>query len=213
MPAVVRLTSVDLVIGGKHLLRGIDWNVDQGDHWVVLGPNGAGKTTLLRLVAGYAHPTRGRVEVLGGTLGRTDVRRLRTHVGYLSPHLGDMFAAQISALDVVTGARSASTYSARHHDPPLADVVKAEALLERLGCGALVDRELGTLSAGERKRVLIARSLLVDPAILVLDEPGAALDLGGRELLVETLSELATAPGGPVLILVSHHVEMSHCVA
>jgi iron complex transport system ATP-binding protein len=200
------LERVRVEADGRALLDGIDWTVREGERWVVLGPNGSGKTTLVRVASLYLHPTSGEVTVLGEVLGRTDVRALRPRIGLVSPALADLLRGGLSALDVVVTARHGALET-WWHDYDDADRAKARGLLDRLGVGALADRTFGTLSSGERQRVLIARVLMTDPGVVLLDEPTTGLDLPGREALVGALAALAADPATPPLVLVTHHVE------
>ena len=204
-PALV-LCDVRLVRDGRRLLDAIDWTVEPGQRWVVLGPNGSGKTTLLRIASLYLHPSSGEVRVDGEVLGRTDVRQLRRRIGLASPAFGDLLRPALTATEVVMTARDAalepwwSTYDDR-------DRARALALLELFGVAYGADRALATLSSGERQRVLLARAFAGDPAIVLLDEPTAGLDLGAREDLVDRLGRAALDPGSPPSVLVTHHVE------
>jgi iron complex transport system ATP-binding protein len=188
------------------ILDGIDWEVGPGERWAVLGPNGSGKTSLLRLAAGWLHPSSGSVDVLGHRLGRTDVRELRTRIGYASAALEALLSPDVTASDIVLSGIHAAlepwwhTYSGQER-------ARARELLEQMGCGHLANRPFSTLSDGERKRVQLARTLVTDPYLLLLDEPAAALDLGGREALVDRLGRLAADPAAPPTVLVTHHVE------
>jgi iron complex transport system ATP-binding protein len=191
---------------GRALLDEVDWVVAPDERWAVLGPNGSGKTTLLRVASLYLHPSRGTVAVDGEELGRTDVRRLRTRIGLASPAVGDLLRRELTAREVVMTARHAALEPWWHtYD----DVDRAHAadLLERFGVGWLADRTVGTLSSGERQRVLLARAFSGQPALVLLDEPTAGLDLGGREDLVRRLGAIGRDPGGPPTVLVTHHVE------
>jgi iron complex transport system ATP-binding protein len=207
---VLRLEAVRVVAAGDGepvvLLDGLDWTVRPGERWVVLGPNGAGKTTLLRVASLHLHPTAGRVEVLGHELGRVDVRWLRRRIGLVSPALADMLRPDVPALDVVMSAREAALETWWHTYGP-EDRARACELLARTGTAHLADRRFGALSSGERQRVLLARSLWGDPGLVLLDEPTAGLDLGGREELIARLAALARDPGTPPTVLVTHHVE------
>ena len=203
----LRLTSVDLSIDGNPVLVGITWEVTGTEHWVLLGRNGAGKTSLLRIAAGYAHPTRGEAEVLGERLGRVDVRTLRTRIGFVSANIERRFHPDVTARDAVVTARHGAVVPARFFDIADDDWTRAESLLDLLGCASLTGRSIGTLSVGERQRVMIARSLMPEPELLILDEPAAGLDVGGREQVIDRIATLAALPGGPPIILVSHHVE------
>jgi iron complex transport system ATP-binding protein len=180
--------------------------VAEGERWAVLGPNGSGKTTMLQLASGYLHPTRGTVEILGQRLGRVDVRRLRRRIGMVSAAVAKMLVPTVTARDIVMSARYADLEPWWHQYCP-EDRARAERLLADAGFGAVADRPFGVLSEGERQQVLLARTLMADPELLLLDEPAAGLDVGGRERLVARLGRLAADPGSPPLVLVTHHVE------
>ncbi len=213
---VLRLEGASVRRGDTVLLGQVDWRVESGQNWVVLGPNGSGKSTLLRLAALRLHPSEGSVSVLGETLGRTDTRVLRRRIGYAASALADSLRPGIDAADVVMTARFGAL-EPWWHDYDDADRQRARELLTQVGCGDRADHAFGTLSSGERQRVLLARTLMTDPGILLLDEPTAALDLGGREDLVGTLAGLAAEPDTPPMALVTHHVEeippgFTHCL-
>ncbi len=191
---------------GVVILDGVSLRVDAGERWVILGPNGCGKTSLVRVMAMYDHPTLGTVEVLGERLGRTDVRVLRQRIGYMSAAFGDQLRRDLVAHDVVRTARHAALEPWWHRYEPHDDE-RADACLSELGVAHLRDRRFGTLSSGEQQRVLLARTLMNDPAVILLDEPSARLDLGGREQLVTTLAGLAADPTAPPFVMVTHHVD------
>ncbi|MHB9148506.1 MAG: ABC transporter ATP-binding protein [Thermoleophilia bacterium] len=204
--SVISLSNVSLWRDGVPLLSEIDWQVSKGQHWAVLGPNGSGKTTLLRVVAGYVQPSRGTVRVLGSVFGRTDLRELRRRIGWVSPALAERLHADDTALEVVIGGMFA-VVGLFHERPTDDDRAKATDLLDVLGCDGLAGRRFGVLSQGERQRVLLGRALMCDPSLLVLDEPAAGLDVGAREDLLESLAVLISAPDGPTVLLVTHHLE------
>jgi len=204
--SVVRMSDVTVRRGRALLLDRITWAIDSGQHWVVVGPNGAGKTTLVHLAAGIGHPTSGSVELLGEPLGLTDLSELRLRIGVATAWQAHAVPPAERVLDVVMTASWAVSGRWRERYAP-GDESRAMGLLQHMGAGHLVDRTFGTLSEGEAKRVQIARALMVDPELLVLDEPAAGLDLGAREDLVGRIGALARDARGPAIILVTHHVE------
>ncbi len=203
---VVELAEVSVVRGGNRLLNQVSWQVKEDERWVVLGPNGAGKTTLLQILSASLYPTEGVVGLLGEVVGTVDVFELRPRIGLTSAVLADRIPPAEKVSDVVVSASYAVIGRWREAYDDL-DHARAAALLAEMGVAPLAQRTFGTLSEGERKRVQIARSLMTDPELLLLDEPAAGLDLGGREDLVSTLSVLANDAAAPATVLVSHHVE------
>jgi iron complex transport system ATP-binding protein len=203
---VIRMAGVGVRRKGNDLLAGLDWSVELDERWAVLGPNGAGKTTLLRLAAAEMHPTTGTVDLLGERLGRVDVFDLRPRIGLASANLAGRVPPDETAHDVVrsAGYGVVGTWRERYDAQ---DDHRAAGLLDMMGVVGLSGRTYATLSTGERQRVLLARALMTDPELLLLDEPAAGLDLGAREDLVELLSELADDPEGPATVMVTHHVE------
>ncbi|HET6627582.1 MAG TPA: ABC transporter ATP-binding protein [Nocardioidaceae bacterium] len=206
MDAVLELADVTVRRGEATLIDGIDWTVEEDERWVILGPNGAGKTTLLQVASAQIHPSSGVAGILGEVLGTVDVFDLRPRIGLTSAALADKIPRDERVHDVVVSASYSVIGRWRERYDEL-DHTRAKELLTEVGADHLADRTFGTLSEGERKRVQIARALMTDPELLLLDEPAAGLDLGGREDLVSTLSVLAMDELSPATVLVSHHVE------
>jgi iron complex transport system ATP-binding protein len=202
----LRFDGVDLDRPGVSVLRGVDWQVGAGERWVVLGPNGSGKTTMFELASGYLHPTRGAVSILGQRLGTVDVRRLREDIGLVSSAIVKKLVPSITATEAVVSGRHGALepwwqeYTADEWQ-------RARSLLADAGFAAIADRRFGFLSDGERQQVLLARALINQPSLLLLDEPAAGLDVGGRERLVAYLGRLAGDRRHPPTVMITHHVE------
>jgi iron complex transport system ATP-binding protein len=205
-PPALELNRIVFERSGRRILDDITLHVQRSERWLVLGANGSGKTSLLRIAAMYEHPSAGDVSVLGETLGRTDVRQLRRRIGYASAALASQFRQELTALDIVVTAKHAALepWWHRYDDD---DRRQAGSCLERMQVGALADRTMATLSSGEQQRVFLARTLMNDPGVILLDEPSARLDLGGREQMVHALGDLAADADGPPFVMVTHHVD------
>jgi iron complex transport system ATP-binding protein len=202
----LRFSAVDLDRVGVAVLHAIGWEVGRDERWIVLGPNGSGKTTLFELASGYLHPTRGTVDILGHRLGRVDVRMLRERIGLVSTAIVKKLVPHITATDVVVSGRHGAL-EPWWQEYTKEEFQRAAGLLVEAGFGEIADRPFGFLSDGERQRVLLARAMMCEPQLLLLDEPAAGLDVGGRERLVASLGRLASQRDHPATVMITHHVE------
>ncbi|GAA4385085.1 ABC transporter ATP-binding protein [Tsukamurella soli] len=203
---MVDFDSVTLRRDGRNLVGPVDWKVELDERWVILGPNGAGKTSLMRLASGDVFPSSGTAHILGEVMGRAVVSELRSRIGVSSAALATRVPDEELVTDLVVSAGYSVLGRWREQYDDI-DIARAVDMLESMGAEHLANRRYGTLSEGERKRVLISRALMTDPELMLLDEPAAGLDLGGREELVARLSTLAEDPDAPAIVLVTHHVE------
>lgn len=206
MTTVLSFSDASYIRNRRPILEGVSWQVEDTDRWVILGPNGAGKTTILKLATANDYPTAGTVDILDNRLGKVDIFELRTRLGLVSSATARRIPATETVRDVVlTAAYSIEGRWNEHYDS--IDVRQADRVLAEWNLTSLADQPFGTLSDGERKRTMIARAVMTDPELLLLDEPSASLDLGARELLLQMLSGYAQSPYSPAMVMVTHHVE------
>ncbi len=206
MSQILQFQNATVVRGQKRILGPVSLTINEGERWVVLGPNGAGKTTFFQLAGTIMHPTQGSVSVLGETLGKVDVFELRPRIGLMTHNTIEQIPFDEKVIDVVLTSAYA-IYGRWEEEYDLWDESRAMGLLTTLGVRDLAQRLFGTLSDGEKKRALIARALMPNPELLLLDEPAAGLDLGGREDLLKRLTALALDPLAPATIIITHHIE------
>ena len=206
MTNVLRFSDVSYVRNGRPILDGVTWEVDESERWVILGPNGAGKTTMMRLATANDYPTTGHVDVLGQRLGTFDIWEFRNRLGFASTATARRIPANETVRNLVLTAAYGieGRWNEAYDDM---DVRQANRILAEWQLTDLADHSFGTLSDGERKRAMIARAVMADPEMLLLDEPSASLDLGARERLLQMLSGFAQSPSSPAMIMVTHHVE------
>ncbi|MEH0146772.1 ABC transporter ATP-binding protein [Corynebacterium sp. Q4381] len=203
---LIDFRDVSFVRGGNTLVGPVNWQVELDERWVIVGPNGAGKTTLIRMAAAQEFPTSGTAFVLGEQVGKTDMRDLRSAIGLTSSALAQRVPGSEKVGDLVVSAGYAIMGRWREEYDEM-DYEQAIDVLEQVGAMHLIDRTWATLSDGERKRVMVARAVMTNPELLILDEPAAGMDLGGREDLITYLGELALDPDAPAIVMITHHLE------
>ena len=211
---VLDLRNVSLTIGKRKILNNLSWDIQKGQHWVLIGPNGSGKTTLLQIINGYRWPSTGTAAVLGKPFGSYDLRELRKRIGFVSSFVSERIPAELPVLDIVMGGSSSTIGLFELPSGP--QVKKAKSTLKSIGCGALYKSQYGTLSDGEKQRVLIARALMSSPTLLTLDEPCSGLDIAAREAFLKLLTQIIRTKG-PTIILATHRIDevvraFSHCM-
>ncbi|MGB4312232.1 MAG: ABC transporter ATP-binding protein [Natronincolaceae bacterium] len=202
---IIELQNVSIIRNYKYILKDINWRIKKGEHWAVLGLNGAGKTMLLSMLNGYIFPSKGKLRVLGKTVGQYDMRKLRRSIGWVSSSIQEKFHGYSTPMDIVMSGKFATIdlYDEITED----DQILAKNCLRRLNALALANREYKTLSQGEKQRILIARGLMAQPELLILDEPCMGLDIIAREQLLEIIKNLSEDKNAPTLIYVTHHTE------
>ena len=205
MTAVFALSDVTLRRDGRPILDGIDWTIGEGERWVVLGPNGAGKTTLVRILSTYLVASSGRVDVLGRRVGRTNLQALRPSIGYLSPALAHEIPEELTPRQIVDAAQAGAVFP-WYVERERMSRPRTDAALDQVGMGEAEERPFASFSSGEQLRVQLARALVTEPRALLLDEPMASLDIGGRETLVTTLTRVAAGPIAAVVVVL-HRLE------
>ncbi|MBJ7280561.1 MAG: ABC transporter ATP-binding protein [Rhodoluna sp.] len=206
MNVVLKFEQVSLTRGGRNILTDISWQVEPNQRWVIVGPNGAGKTTLLRIASTHLQPSSGTVQVLGRTLGEVNVFELRTRIGFASTAIANRIPNSEKVLDAVMTASYAITGRFKETYDEV-DIRRAKRVLGEWQLAEHAERPFGTLSDGERKRTQIARAVMPDPELLLLDEPVASLDIGSREATIKILGGYASHPDAPAIIMVTHHLE------
>lgn len=202
---LLRLRDIHVQRGETDILQDFNWSINAREQWVLFGPNGAGKTTIHNVLLGYLWPTDGTVEVLGETLGQVDVRDLRRSIGIVSDSIRAMLNDEMTGHEVlISGARAHLNIFG---EPTAEELDRADELTELAACDPLLRKPFGVMSTGEKQRLMIARALMAQPRLLILDEPCAGLDIAGREFVLSTIQSIATAPRSPSLIFTTHHVE------
>lgn len=206
MSLVLDFNNVTLIRDDKPILNNVDWQVSSNQRWVVLGPNGAGKTTLLRIAAAQLQPSTGTAKLLGSTLGEVNVFDLRTRIGFASSALANHIPNSENVLDAVMTASYGVTgrWKEKYED---VDERRARRVLAEWKLAEFADRAFGTLSDGEKKRAQIARAVMPDPELLLLDEPVASLDMAAREQTIDILGSYASSAAAPAIVMVTHHIE------
>ncbi|BAK16602.1 ABC transporter ATP-binding protein [Solibacillus sp. FSL W7-1472] len=202
---MIHIENIHLYRNDKKILNDLSWHVQKGQHWAILGLNGSGKTTLLKVINGYIWPNEGKVQVLGETYGKTYIPKLRTRIGWVSNAMIDNFNWQDNAIEIVLSGKFGALRL--FNDVTEEEIDHAVSIMKHFHCDHLANKSFEHLSQGERQRVQIARAIMADPEILILDEPCGGLDLIERENLLQTIEQIAQAENGPTLIYVTHHVE------
>jgi iron complex transport system ATP-binding protein len=202
---IISISNVNLVLDGRRVLSNIDWRIERGENWVVIGPNGSGKTSLMSIIDGYRWPSSGEMSVLGRRFGESDLRELRKEVGLVSSYLDWMIRGEEKVIELVVSGKFGSTRV--WGKIGTADLSRADSLLEKMGCGGMRGKRLSELSQGERQKVAIARAMMPEPRLLILDEACEGLDIASRESFLGGLSPLLAEEDGPSFIEVTHRTE------
>jgi iron complex transport system ATP-binding protein len=202
---IVEMTGLSCILDDKYILRDINWNINKGDHWAILGLNGSGKTTLLNIINAYVFPSSGKLKVFGKTFGNYDWRQLRKKIGFISSSLQDKLYKDETSLEIVLSGMFATI--GLYENPGKKQIDKALTVLRDLKCDHTAGQRYMALSQGEKQKVLIARALINSPALLIMDEPCAGLDIIAREHILDSIKLLASRQSTPTFLYVSHHVE------
>lgn len=204
---VISVKDIVWIRDGKHILNNVSWDVKKGEHWALLGLNGSGKTSLLKMITGYQWPNGGSVSVLGHRFGQVNIQELRKSIGWVSMSLDDRFQIRTrdTALEVIISGKTATV--GLYEDVTEEDIRRAEELAEQFNISHVQNQFFPSLSQGERRKTMIARALMANPKLLILDEPCNGLDIYSKEELLETIEAMCQKPDGPTVIYVTHHVE------
>ena len=204
MNSIIELQNISLHRGKTQILKDISWNIKKGAHWALIGPNGAGKTSLLKIISGSLWPSSGKVKILGKEFGKTDLRELKKKIGWVSSFLTEKIPQNEDIIEIIISGKFASF--GVYEKITEKDRKKAKGLLKLMDCDYVIGRNFNVISQGEKQKVLIARALMAEPLILLLDEPCIGLDIRARENLLNSISKICRETKTTV-IYVMHHID------